>query len=137
MKDKKPRFLSLFLLYLIIGLTFGIFPLANAADAPPAPSPSSQENLTTESSSEDVTSRGLNKFKTQAGSAVSPGTVAPPTVEATGFKCSPNTGRCNCTGSTDCNYMKDLISKSCGKITCTGSGSSQTCKCTLNGGGVN
>jgi hypothetical protein len=139
MKDMRPRIQRLVLVCAAMGIIFGIPPLANAADAPSAPDTSSQENLTTESPSDGITDRGIGRLipRTGKGVAAPPGTIAPPTAEPTGFKCSPNTGRCNCSGATDCNYMKDLIKASCGKITCTGSGSSQTCKCTLNGGGVN
>lgn len=139
MKAIRPHFLNLFLVCAIVGMIFGISQLTDAADAPSAPDTSNQENLATEIPSDDVTDRGIGRFipRTGIGIATPPGTIAPPTAEPSGFKCSPNTGRCNCSGATDCNYMKDLIKASCGKITCTGSGSTQTCKCTLNGGGVN
>ncbi|TFG64067.1 MAG: hypothetical protein E4H32_03495 [Nitrospirales bacterium] len=129
------RFQHLFLVCAVVGMIFGISQLAQAADAPSTPDTSSQENVKTESPSDDVTDRGISRFysRTRKGVAAPPGTIAPPTAEPTGFMCRPNSGKCNCSGATDCKYMKDLIKDSCGKITCTGSGSSQTCKCTLNG----
>ena len=135
MKDIQSRLLHLFLICAVVGMLVGISHLAIAADAPSTPDTSNQESLKNESSSDDVTNRGLSRFmpRTRKSVAAPPGTIAPPTAEPTGFKCRPNSGDCDCSGATDCKYMKDLIKDSCGEITCTGSGSSQTCKCTLNG----
>lgn len=85
-----------------------------------------------ESPSEEITERGIQPLvpRTGMGMTTPPGTMAP---QDTGFKCSPRSGRCNCSGKTDCDYMKDLINTSCGKFTCTGSGNSQKCTCTING----
>jgi len=135
MKNIRPHFLTLFLGFALVGLIFGISQTANAEDAPFPPDTANQEIEKTESSPDDVTNRGISNFIPRAGMAAPAGTLTltPTTTEPTGFKCSPNTGRCNCTGTADCKYMKDLIATSCGKITCTGSGSSQKCNCTING----
>ena len=87
---------------------------------------------TTQPGSGDVKERGIQQFAPRAGTGptTTPGVMAP---EAIGFKCSPNTGRCNCNGATDCKFMKEVVSRSCGPITCTGSGSTQTCACTIKG----
>jgi len=80
---------------------------------------------------------------TDAGAAerdAAPSNTAPPTAkppspatDAVPFKCSPRTQRCNCSGRSGCSYMKETIGASCGKITCTGTGSKQKCQCTVHG----
>lgn len=87
---------------------------------------------TTQPGSSDVKGRGLQRFAPRTGV----GPTGPPIVtapEAVGFKCSPHTGRCNCSGTTDCKFMKQTIGASCGPTTCTGSGTTQACTCTING----
>lgn len=131
MNNFRISFLAVFLVCLAI--PFGIVSFANASDTSSIPDTLDQENAKTDSPSDGVTSRAINRLAPGVGMGIPGRTVAPPTAEPTGFKCSPNTGRCNCAGLADCNYMKDLIKDTCGKITCTGSGSSQKCTCTING----
>ena len=54
-----------------------------------------------------------------------------PPATATAFKCSPRTQRCNCTGRSDCDYMKQTMGGSCGPTTCTGKGNKRKCECTI------
>jgi hypothetical protein len=54
-------------------------------------------------------------------------------VVVTGFKCSPNTSRCRCSGTADCKYMKELM-QSCKTHTCTGSGETLKCCCVMGQG---
>ena len=133
MKNIRIHFLNILVGLAVIGLMLGFSQLTLADEGNSPPDTANQEIEKTESSPDDVTNRGIRNFIPRAGMAAPAGTLTPTTTEPTGFKCSPNTGRCNCAGSTDCNYMKDLIKNSCGKITCTGSGSSQKCSCTING----
>ena len=83
----------------------------------------------------DVKERGIRPLVPRAGTGIAapPGTIAPPT-EPTAFKCSPNSKQCRCSGTTDCNYMKDLLAGSCPQHTCTGSGASRKCCCAIGSG---
>jgi hypothetical protein len=82
----------------------------------------------------DVKERGIRPLAPRAGTGIAapPGTIAPPT-EPTAFKCSANSKQCRCSGTTDCNYMKDLLAGSCPQHTCTGSGASRKCCCVIGG----
>lgn len=134
MKNSRIHFLNILMGLAVIGLMLGFsqFTLADGGNSSP-PATESQEDSPSSAPPDNITNRGINRLAPRAGMGTPFGTIAPPTSEPTGFKCSPNTGRCNCAGLADCNYMKDLIKDSCGKITCTGSGSSQKCSCTING----
>lgn len=123
------RLLSVFA---ITGMALVPLQPANAGSEQSIQAAPAVDNSKADTSANGITDRGLSPRR-DMGTTAPPGTISPPTTGSTNFKCSPHTGRCNCSGATDCNYMKDLIKESCGKITCTGSGSSQTCKCTLAG----
>jgi len=123
------------MVFTIMGLTCAVSLPVMAETGRPLPDVQTGDTTQPEPASGDVKGRGFQQLAPRAGMGIAapPGTIAPPVMEPTGFKCSPHSGRCNCSGSVDCNYMKDLIKNSCGKFTCTGSGSSQKCTCTING----
>jgi hypothetical protein len=80
-----------------------------------------------------VTERSIQQFTPQVGMGMEGQPGANPAPGAAGFKCSAHTGRCNCLGAGDCKYMKDLIGVNCKSMNCSGSGSAQTCTCTITG----
>lgn len=84
---------------------------------------------------DSIKQRGIQRLGPTAAERLMapPGTMAPPVVDS-GFKCSPNTERCRCSGAADCTYMKDLIGGSCPTFTCTGTGANQKCCCVLGRG---
>lgn len=96
---------------------------------------SSHDAVGGQSEPDSITQRGVKQLtpRLRKGFVAPPGTIAPPVVD-TGFKCSPNTERCRCSGAADCRYMKDLIGGSCPTFTCIGTGANQKCCCVLGSG---